>query len=281
MPSVGIFIGITTSTPYGLPSVLSSSQVSVRVELVGVVEPHAAEHAEPAGARDRGGDVLGRGEGEDRVLDAELVAERRCAWSGSCRRRGGLASSGELLGPGYCALPVALRGISVDERQRRAAACSRRGARAGTSRSSSSSTVAPSRGWTTAATAWPYFSSGTPTTSTSYTAGWRLDRHLDLFGVDLLPAGVDAVGAAAEQRDLAVLLDPGEVAGHRVARAVDLEEGRAPTSPGPCSSRPAPMPPRAEPADLADVGGRVEHPVVVVEHHAARRRAPTTRAVAA
>ena len=28
MPSVGIFIGITTSTPYGLPSVLSSSQSS-------------------------------------------------------------------------------------------------------------------------------------------------------------------------------------------------------------------------------------------------------------
>ena len=30
MPSVGIFIGITMSTPYGLPSVLSSSQVRVR-----------------------------------------------------------------------------------------------------------------------------------------------------------------------------------------------------------------------------------------------------------
>src|SRR5215218_5304047 len=30
LPSVGIFMGITTSTPYGLPSVLSSSQSSVR-----------------------------------------------------------------------------------------------------------------------------------------------------------------------------------------------------------------------------------------------------------
>ena len=75
MPSVGIFIGITTSTPYGLPSVFSSSQVSVCVELLGVVEADAAEDTEPAGARDRRGDVLGRGEGEDRVLDPEAVAE--------------------------------------------------------------------------------------------------------------------------------------------------------------------------------------------------------------
>ena len=30
MPSVGIFIGITTSTPYGLPSVFSSIQVRIR-----------------------------------------------------------------------------------------------------------------------------------------------------------------------------------------------------------------------------------------------------------
>ena len=85
MPSVGIFIGITTSTPYGLPSVFSSSQVSVCVELVGVVEPDAAEDAEAAGARHRGGDVLGRGEREDRVLDAEPVAELGAHGSGSCR----------------------------------------------------------------------------------------------------------------------------------------------------------------------------------------------------
>ncbi len=30
VPSVGIFIGMTMSTPYGLPSVLSSSQVRTR-----------------------------------------------------------------------------------------------------------------------------------------------------------------------------------------------------------------------------------------------------------
>ena len=49
MPSVGIFIGITMSTPYGLPSVLSSSQCQDALELLGVVEPDAAQHAEAAG----------------------------------------------------------------------------------------------------------------------------------------------------------------------------------------------------------------------------------------
>ena len=45
--------------------------------------------------------------------------------------------------------------------------------------------------------------------------GVRLQRGLDLFGEDLLAAGVDAHRAAAEQRDRAVGLDRGEVAGHR------------------------------------------------------------------
>ena len=46
-----------------------------RVELLGVVEPDRAEHAEPTGTGDRGGHVLGGREGEDRVLDPEPVAE--------------------------------------------------------------------------------------------------------------------------------------------------------------------------------------------------------------
>jgi hypothetical protein len=41
-----------------------------------VVEADAAQHAEAAGPADRGGDVLGRGEADDGVLDAEQVAER-------------------------------------------------------------------------------------------------------------------------------------------------------------------------------------------------------------
>ena len=67
MPSVGTFAGMTMSTPYGLPSVFSSIQVEHGVELVGVVEPHAAEHAQPAGPADRRRHVLGRREREDRV----------------------------------------------------------------------------------------------------------------------------------------------------------------------------------------------------------------------
>ena len=48
-----------------------------------------------------------------------------------------------------------------------------------------------------------------------------LQRRLDLLGVDLLAARVDALRAAAEQRHRAVELEAGEVAGHRVALAVD------------------------------------------------------------
>ena len=76
MPSVGTFAGMTMSTPYGFPSVFSSIQLEHGVEFVRVVEPHAAEHAQPAGPRHRRRDVLGRGEREDRVLDPELIADR-------------------------------------------------------------------------------------------------------------------------------------------------------------------------------------------------------------
>ena len=45
----------------------------------------------------------------------------------------------------------------------------------------------------------PHFSSGTPTTAASSTAGWREERLLDLDGGDVLPAGDDHVlGAVAE-----------------------------------------------------------------------------------
>src|SRR5882724_3723889 len=52
----------------------------------------------------------------------------------------------------------------------------------------------------------------------------RLQRALDLFGVDLLPAGVHARVAAAEQGYRAVFLDPRPVARHRVALAVHRGE---------------------------------------------------------
>ena len=47
----------------------------------------------------------------------------------------------------------------------------------------------------------------------------RLERGLDLLGEDLLAAGVDALRAAAEQRDRAVGLVDRHVAGQRVAHA--------------------------------------------------------------
>ena len=61
--AVGLAVGVVVEPGEGL------------LELVGVVEADAAEHAEPSGARHRRGDVLGRGEGEDRVVDPELVAD--------------------------------------------------------------------------------------------------------------------------------------------------------------------------------------------------------------
>ena len=51
-----------------------------------------------------------------------------------------------------------------------------------------------------------------------------LERRLDLFGIDLLAARVDALRTAAEQGHRAVELEAGEVAGHRVALAVHLDE---------------------------------------------------------
>ena len=49
--------------------------VQDRVQLGRVVEPDAAQHPQAAGPADRGGDVLGRGEPDDGMLDAEQVAE--------------------------------------------------------------------------------------------------------------------------------------------------------------------------------------------------------------
>jgi hypothetical protein len=45
------------------------------LEIVGIVEAHAAEHAEPTSLADRCGDRLRRGEDEDRIVDAEAVTQ--------------------------------------------------------------------------------------------------------------------------------------------------------------------------------------------------------------
>src|SRR5262245_29254479 len=53
-----------------------------------------------------------------------------------------------------------------------------------------------------------------------------LERGLDFFEVDLLPTEVDALRAPAEQRHRPVLFQAGEIAGYRIALAVDLDERR-------------------------------------------------------
>jgi hypothetical protein len=63
------------------------------VQLGRVVEPDAAQHPQAAGPADRGGDVLGRAEPDDGMLDAEQVAQggphgpaRRAAHGAAHRR---------------------------------------------------------------------------------------------------------------------------------------------------------------------------------------------------
>jgi hypothetical protein len=75
--------------PVGPPVGVRVHPVKHRVQLGRVIEPDTAEHAKTAGSADRGGDVLGRGEADDRVVDAEDVADRRphdqgalSAWAG-------------------------------------------------------------------------------------------------------------------------------------------------------------------------------------------------------
>ena len=81
------------------------------------------------------------------------------------------------------------------------AACSRRASFGSGRRVRRASGWRRALGCTTAATALPQRSSGTPTTRTSYDVGVSLQSALDLLGEDLLAAGVDADRAAAEQGD--------------------------------------------------------------------------------
>ena len=57
------------------------------LEVVGIVEPDAAQHTETARLADRGGHLLRRGEDEDRVRRCRSGRRVRCA-SGRCSPRG-------------------------------------------------------------------------------------------------------------------------------------------------------------------------------------------------
>ena len=129
-----------------------------------------------------------------------------------------------------------------------------------------------SRGATTATTRSPQRSSGTPTTSTSRTAGCDNKVASTSSGEDLLAAGVDGERAATVQHDAAVGIDAGEVARHRPAITVDLHEGRGgllgivvvPERQTPASRQPS-----------HDAGAGLDRAEVFVEH----RRAVVDREV--
>src|SRR5690606_23157718 len=97
--------------------------------------------------------------------------------------------------------------------------------------------------------------------------GVAFQRALDLFGVDLLAAAVDAHRAAAQHRDGAVFLDPRVVAGDRVPDAVVfLERRRGLHRVVVVTDRDMPL--TGQQADLPGAGG---HRVAVVVDHRGRR----------
>ena len=105
----------------------------------------------------------------------------------------------------------------------RAGACTRRawcGSAAGGSRGRAASS--PSAAATIATTCWPHLGSGRPDHDRIGHRVVRLQRGLDLLGVHLLAAGVDAHRAAPEEMHGAVGVDRRHVAGQRPAGAVDL-----------------------------------------------------------
>ena len=100
--------------------------------------------------------------------------------------------------------------------------------------------------------------------------GMALEHVLDLLGEDLLAAGVDRRRAPPEHGDGAVVLEPGQIAGHRPAHAVDhRERGRAALVVAVVAER---DPARAgQPSHLARRHRRevvVEHGGVLVGHEA-------------
>ena len=91
----------------------------------------------------------------------------------------------------------------------------------------------------------------------------RLERLLDFFGEDLLPARVDGGRPPAQQVDGPVGVDLGEVAGDGVAHAVDLLEGAFGLL------LVLVVPERVAPAERQDahlVGPGLHRPAVVGEH---------------
>ncbi len=81
--------------------------------------------------------------------------------------------------------------------------------------------VIPSRSRMQAHTASPYLASGTPTTATSSTAGWPIEKLLDFARRDVLAAADDHVLHSADDVAIALLVDDREVAGVHPAACID------------------------------------------------------------
>ena len=125
MPSVGIFIGITMSTPYGLPSVLSSSQVRTRSS--SSVSLNRTQPSTPSPpARDTAAATCSDGVKAKIGYSIPNSSHRGVRMSAFQTEVGSTVAAfaakparASSLAAGYCALPVALRGIwstTVSER---------------------------------------------------------------------------------------------------------------------------------------------------------------------
>ena len=221
-PFRGHRAGMTTSHAVRPPVGVRVHPVQGRVQLGRVVVPDAAEHAKAAGPADRRGDLLGRAEAEDRVLDAEQVAHRRPDGHGALsglRRGGGGMLGGVAVRPAVVGLArhgAADRVHEPDGARRLVAGQQAVHVRLEGGLVGGGPGAQLDQGGHPLAE--PVV--GHADDQCVEHVGVGLQRALDLFGVDLLAAGVHAGVAPAEQGDRAVFLDPGPVAGHRVAPAV-------------------------------------------------------------
>ena len=67
---------MTVSTPYGFPSTCSSIHLQFDLQLFGA-EAHRPQHTQATGLGDGSRYIAAVGEGKDRILDLEDVAELR------------------------------------------------------------------------------------------------------------------------------------------------------------------------------------------------------------
>ena len=193
----------------------------------------AAAHVDDAGARRRGLQLLERGRAEQLGLRARHQrAVRRTAARGpetsapgsSCRdvdvsgRRPDVDRSLESV---FLILPVVVFGSSGTISTY--FGTMKLSSRAWHSRWMSfvGRASTPGSSTTNAFTAWPRISSGTPMTAASLTPVMLIERVLDLLRRDLLAARLDDVVHAADEVEVALVVEPAEVAGveHHARRA--------------------------------------------------------------